>query len=95
MIKVGTLCWLVNMQAELAKFNGRVVEVTGPLALREFRIDGRVRTYIVDAPWLRELARSLGIEGFWFGVEPQFLKPFSDPGAAMPDQQRRPHAIAL
>lgn len=78
MIKVGTLCWLVHLDHDIAEFNGRVVEIVGPLS---WRADGRggMLCYLVDAPWLAALrARTPNAHSHSY-CAPRFLQPFSDP----------------
>ena len=71
MIKIGTLCWLTKMPADLVIFNGRVVKVVGPEQLWQ---DGKLG-YKVDGEWL------LGARGPAqnYVVGGEFLIPFSDP----------------
>lgn len=85
MIKVGTLCWLVNLPSDLAQFSGRVVEIKEPLAVRTYSsitAPERVAShacYIVTAAWIAALVRTLGYDVDFFAVAPEYLKPFSDP----------------
>lgn len=75
MIRIGTLCWLVNMPNKLAQFNGRVVEVAGRFEFRRFSAE---QVYLVTAPWLCTLAQNLGTDNK-FAVSAIHLQPFSDP----------------
>ena len=86
MIKVGTLCWLVNLQPlDLSHFTGRVVEVVGPLAIRSCS-SGTFASYIVDAPWLQEIRRMTGL-GPIFIVAPYHLRPINDPDIVAEDSE--------
>lgn len=93
MIKIGTLCWLVNLEPELQVFSGRVVEVDGPLKLRRatilfapITVVGERLCYTVTAPWITAVLRSVGLSNSpSLIVEPSKLKPFSDPD----DDERR------